>query len=280
MTEHILGKIVDAPTNYDPSILVREPRSSNRDQYGIDGDDLPFCGYDVWNAYEVAFLTENGFPASFIMKMVYPASSKYIVESKSLKLYLNSFNMEVASGEHIRRTIITDLERLLACHVRVSLGADIVPNPFENFMKPTSEHFKAVQFHSDNENPDLLSTTTFLSPAALNIQTDVLRSNCKITHQPDWGDCFILMKGISLPRLSSLMQYLISFRNENHFHEEVVEMIFKRLYDKFHPDELMVCAMYVRRGGIDINPIRATSEELIPKAFSYENTRIQKTARQ
>ena len=123
---------------------------------------------------------------------------------------------------------------------------------------------ESVNFQSFSENPALLVPTQS-NLQEIKVATHLLRSNCKITHQPDWGSAFIYLKGKQIPDLTSLLQYLVSIRNENHFHEEICEMVYKRLLDVFQPESLMVTCIYTRRGGIDICPVRVSSEELLPK---------------
>jgi len=270
--EHILGKRVDAPVKYDPSVLVRVPRSENRLQYGIEDTDLPFIGYDVWNAYEVSFLTNNNLPVSGVAKIVYPSYSQYIVESKSLKLYLNSFNMTQmgpTKDEALRGVLACirrDLSELLEVRVAVEYFEEAGNAPVfqrEWTVLEQLEGVGGIKFTSFKEDPALLQSVEQDAPNILACTTNVLRSNCKITHQPDWGTLFVYMRSYHKLSELSLLQYIVSFRNENHFHEEVVEMIYQRLFTYCKPSDLMVAAVYTRRGGIDICPVRATSFELL-----------------
>ena len=265
--DHVLGRTVEYPQQYDPSQLRREERSINRLKYGIYDNKLPFVGYDVWHCYEISFLTDNSCPINRVGKLIYPSHSEYIVESKSLKLYLNSFNMTKFGRDvyscipNVENIIQRDLSRLLECQVKFKLfEIGIHMKPYNNyfFFFPSER----TEFKVFNENPSLLKVSRSNKIHELKFSSDFLRSNCKITHQPDWGDIFIYMKGYDIPEPTSLLQYIVSFRNENHFHEEVVEMIYKRLWDIFIPEELMVGAIYTRRGGIDICPCRATNEHL------------------
>ena len=290
----ILGKAAESCDCYDPSLLFRIPRSENRVQYQIDDKNLPFTGVDVWNCYELSFLTANGFPVSRVLKIIYSADSQYLVESKSLKLYLNSFNMErfepTIKGSEIKvnQIIRKDLSLLLETEVQTTLFdensktldafkdlkdqnlTDLVPQ----------QELEAIEFSDFLENPDLLQGIINENLQTYQFRSDLLRSNCRVTNQPDWGDLFIRISSKYEIDLSAIIKYLVSFRKENHFHEEVVEMIFKRMYDKFEPEKLMVAAMYTRRGGIDINPIRSTHKEWIDNAFLSTNQRLEKTIRQ
>jgi len=273
------GSIVKAyvtPDEIDPSLLVAVPRQLNREQYGIKADALPFRGYDVWNCYEVSFLLNNGFPVNCVAKITYPANSFAIVESKSLKLYLNSFNMHKC-GDNLNQSIafvmqrmVTDLSSLLDTDVRVSLFSN--DNTVEH--PPIDEVFLRIEnmidvdkikFADYHEDPSILQSVPNKGIIPFQVRSNSLRSNCRVTNQPDWGDVYIYMDSDFVPTLESLLQYIVSMRKENHFHEEICECIYKRLIDKFNPTELLVSCLYTRRGGIDINPIRATNATLLGK---------------
>lgn len=289
-----LGQVVGYKTEYDASLLVAVERVHNRTKYNIDEQALPFIGFDAWNAYEVSFLLDNGFPVSCVAKIVYPSNSKCIVESKSLKLYMNSFNMSKfgASQEQAVANVTTameeDLSELLNTEVNVHLhfratNTQVFPTKFEEY-KPFLAldeivDIQAQEFTLFNESPDILVATTE-GHTELRVHTNLLRSNCRITSQPDWGDAYIHIAGENIPTAESLLQYIVSFRKEDHFHEEVCEMIYKRLLDKFQPDELMVTCLYTRRGGIDICPARANKPELLSRNLGCHATHVEKTLRQ
>lgn len=273
--DHVLGKeISDYRTTYDPAILVRVPRSENRKIYEIDEKRPPFVGFDTWHAYEVSFLTDKGLPVNGLLKLKVPASSQFIVESKSFKLYLFSFNMEKLGAEtkeateRFTQTVSSDLKKLLLCPVELHFfyRSEAKELTKESSLKKAEElgtliDLDSLEFTEFNENPQILQegpSTHFF------IRTDLLRSNCRITHQPDWGSLYIHFKGKEGLSLESLAQYIVSFRGENHFHEEIVECLYKRLMDRYKPGELMVTALYTRRGGIDICPVRASRETLYP----------------
>ncbi|MDD4970899.1 MAG: NADPH-dependent 7-cyano-7-deazaguanine reductase QueF [Paludibacter sp.] len=290
----ILGKWVSTPETYDPSLLFRIPRSENRVHYGIDDKELPFVGFDVWNCYEVSLLTDNGLPVSRVLKLVYPANSKYLVESKSLKLYLNSFNMDhfgktiAKAEERVGINISNDLSLLLETEVYVSLFDSHCEarQPFPAFInadlnrKVSIKKQESLLFTHFTETPGLLKSKLTEKAHSYLFRTDMLRSNCRVTNQPDWGDLFVQMTTHHEIDLSSIMEYLVSFRKENHFHEEVVEMIYKRFHDIFSPSKLMVAAMYTRRGGIDINPIRASQPDLLDETLMSSRLMAAKTLRQ
>jgi 7-cyano-7-deazaguanine reductase len=289
-----LGKGASTPEKYDASLLFRIPRSENREHYGLEASRLPFVGVDVWNCYEVSFLTDNGLPVSRMMKLIYSCESEFLVESKSLKLYLNSFNMEklgktiVASEEKLYETVKADLSRLLETSVEVLLFTeksseqvpflDMVNMQLVELIAPGK--LENIEFSHFLESPELLKAEPTNEIHEYAFRSDLLRSNCRVTNQPDWGDLFVRMHTKFDVDLSSVVAYLVSFRKENHFHEEVVEMIYKRFFDIFKPEKLMVAAMYTRRGGIDINPIRASHIELLDEAFLNSTKRLAKTLRQ
>jgi len=287
-----LGKKSNYPDQYDPSVLVREPRQRNRSTVGLDDDDLPFTGYDLWNVYEVSCLSYNGVPAVGVARVLYPSNSEFIVESKSLKLYFNSYNMSrfgntsTETLDIVQKSAQTDLIQLLGADVRVEITP--ATSPFDPYTKHnnTIQHntiFTTTDRRPDQsskwlnleshctikdidvyqEAPELLESSPHTGNQTGFYHSALLKSNCKVTHQPDWGDAFIYIGGDTVPTPESLLKYIISFRDENHFHEEICETIYKRLWDKFHPKELGVACYYVRRGGIDINPIRVSHDYLL-----------------
>jgi len=275
---------------YDPGLLVGIPRKLNREAYGIDDNNLPFFGYDVWNAYEVSVLTLKGLPVSGMMKIVCPASSLTHVESKSIKLYLNSYNM-TRMGDTAEQAIsifearvAKDLTLLLGRSVHVKMFTDEASDSFhfQGFTKlQYLTDLDAIEFDNYYSDADSLRISKVHETGQeFKIQSDLLRSNCRVTNQPDWGDVFIHMVGKNEPNYTSLAEYIVSHRKVSHFHEEINEMVFTHLMQAYQPDELMVSCLYTRRGGIDINPIRATSQDMIPKAFFDPAVRLKKTLRQ
>ena len=266
ITSTHLGKKISGSEIYDPSLLVVIPRIENRKQYNLQNEHLPFEGFDVWHAYEFSAMTENGIPVTRLLKIKYDCRSEFLVESKSLKLYLNSFNMTKFGSttteclEICADKIKKDLSEKLKTQVSIKFlensieRAEIFSN-FKNIMQYIDEkNLKAKNF---KEAPELLQTEDLSNLQTHYLTFDSLRSNCRVTHQPDFGDVFIYYKSKKHILEDSLLKYLISFRSEYHFHEECCEMIYKRLYDLLEPkDELFVCALYTRRGGIDICPLR------------------------
>lgn len=275
--------------SYAPELLVKIPRSLNREGYGLTGEE--FAGVDVWNAYEVSAITTKGQPVAGMLKIVCPSDSENHVESKSIKLYLNSYNMtrigdnaaDCISG--IEARVKRDLDELLDTNTIVTFYA----SEFETEPLSFSEEYIDL---GEEANLDAIDFTAFKSDASqLDIQelgvntvvkyrSNLLRSNCRVTNQPDWGDIFIQIQGKNIPTAESIAKYIVSHRTVSHFHEEICEMVFKHLTDACEPDQLMVACLYTRRGGIDINPIRATHTMLVPEFFTNPNYIIRKTLRQ
>ena len=261
-----LGRKVEESCSYDPSLLVAVPRFENRKRYDIDNNNLPFRGWDIWHAYEFSTMTENSLPVTRLMKIKYACESEYIVESKSLKLYLNSFNMDrfgktVDECLDICKTMIEkDLSEKLKTKIVVEFLNDNsrrveIFSEFIDLMKFVDD--KTLRIENFNESPELLLANLGDSKNKYYLKFDSLRSNCRVTHQPDFGDVFIYYNSKIHIDENSLVKYLVSFRSEYHFHEECCEMIYKRLYDLLNSDdELCICALYTRRGGIDISPVR------------------------
>jgi 7-cyano-7-deazaguanine reductase len=271
---------------YAPDLLVKIPRALNREGYGLTGEE--FKGVDVWNAYEVSAITTKGQPVAGMLKIVCPSDSSHHVESKSIKLYLNSFNMtqigttaaDCISG--IEARVKRDLDELLETDTTVSFYTSELEMDSLTF----SEEYKDL---GELTNLDELDFTAFKSDASqleekeeteCKYRSNLLRSNCRVTNQPDWGDVFVYMKGDSVPSPDSLAKYIVSHRTVSHFHEEICEMVYSHLMNKFKPEQLMVACLYTRRGGIDINPIRATHQYLIPEFFTNPIYTISKTLRQ
>jgi 7-cyano-7-deazaguanine reductase len=287
-----LGQTSQYKSQYDPKLLVREPRENNRKHLKLKDHNLPFVGYDTWNAYEISALTNDGLPVTGVAKIVYPCSSKYIVESKSIKLYFNSFNMTKLGNsagqvlDSIAATASKDLSDYLETTVKVCVlnnalcldtdGAEAsnewghVKEHFTNQSYTTLEdeyNLDGVVFNVYEETPKLLEVVESVFDT-VRYHSALLKSNCRVTSQPDWGDVYIHIKkeGQTIDPVS-LLKYIVSFRDECHFHEEICETIYKRIWDKLNPDELHVMCLYARRGGIDINPQRASHDHLLHKGL-------------
>ena len=285
----VLGQRVEYPSDYCPLILVPVPRNLNREIYDIHDPEELFQGYDTWHAYEAGFLTNNGLPVCGLLKIIYPANSPYIVERKSLKLYLNSLNMthlgeNITEGiESFSKIVQSDLEQILQTRVDVTFFPREPEELYFDFeaysLLEDLPEMDTVTFTQYTETPSLLKEQPVES-GEIKVCSHLLRSNCKITKQPDWGSVYIRMKANRLPNNVSLLKYIVSLRNENHFHEEICEMIYKRLWDLFQPEILAVSCIYTRRGGIDICPSRANKAEYLPEFIHDHKVLTRKLLRQ
>lgn len=284
----VLGKQSGYPTSYDPSVLVGVDRTENRVAIGIDPHHLRFFGYDIWNIYEISFLLDNGLPVTFIGKLQYACDSPNIVESKSLKLYFYSMNQERMGKtvnravDNFRTRVVNDIEKVVGQRVNFYLFTEEI-HAYDDFSHYISlDNYDALsryEFDHYTESPHLIKVSD--TQGSGYYHTSLLRSNCRVTHQPDWGDLYVYYMAEKRIKINSLVQYIVSFRNENHFHEEVVETIFKRLQDALGPKcELGVTGKYTRRGGIDINPSRYTSLKMRPRSLVDPSRRVKKTLRQ
>lgn len=273
----LLGKSVSYPKSYCPEILVAVPRSLNREIYDIREPEKLFCGYDSWHAYEAGFLLDNGMPVTGVLKIVYPSTSPFIVESKSLKLYLGSYSMtplgkttEEGIQSYLQKTE-NDLSKILQTTVQVHFFQDFPtrrPFDFQDYQILENRiHPEEIRFSVYQEHPAYLCENVLQEEGEIKIGSHLLKSNCKITDQPDWGSIYIHLKGSRIPDEKSLLKYIVSLRNENHFHEEICEMTYKRLYDFFHPEILAISCLYTRRGGIDICPSRTNRPEYLPQGL-------------
>jgi len=289
----VLGKNVSAPQQYDKSILVRELRQNNRTHLGLRDSDLPFFGVDLWNNWEISALTSRGLPVTGIAKITYGCDSKYIVESKSAKLYFNSFNMTslAETPEQVIKSIETTSSADLSAFLETPVTVKIKPaNAVSSPWRTDEYHARSVlldllapdvEIAEYTETPSLLTNIGFADHSTVQkFYSTLLRSNCRVTNQPDAGDVYIYLKGTTLVDPIGLLKYIVSFRNENHFHEEVCEAIYARLLAAYSPEELMVACYYVRRGSLDINPIRVSHTHLIPADFVVNTSNYIKTPRQ
>ena len=274
---------------YAPELLVKVPRYLNREGYGLTDKD--FVGVDTWNCYEVSAITTKGLPVAGMLKIVCPSDSQYHVESKSIKLYLNSFNMTRLGDNtvecilEIEERVKADLDKLLETNTTVSFYTgddDGKALSFEGYQDLADvADLDQIDFTAFSSDASQLETESIVEEAKeVKLRSNLLRSNCRVTNQPDWGDVFIRMKGKNIPCPESVAKYIVSHRTVSHFHEEICEMVFKHLIDAYKPEDLMVSCLYTRRGGLDINPIRATHSRFIPDFFTDTDYRIQKTLRQ
>lgn len=276
-----LGKASAYQDHYDASLLFPIPRAGKRAEIGIDGA-APFFGADMWTAFELSWLNLRGKPQVALAHFTVPCESINIVESKSFKLYLNSFNSTpFADANAVRERLRTDITeavwRNAADPARAaSIGVTLVsPELFDR--EPIHELDGLSLDRLDVEctrytpAPELLTVTPNEAPVSEVLTSNLLKSNCLVTGQPDWGSVQISYTGDQIEQ-GGLLQYLVSFRNHNEFHEQCVERIFMDIWTRCKPLKLAVYARYTRRGGLDINPFRTSHPQRLPA-----NTR---TARQ
>jgi 7-cyano-7-deazaguanine reductase len=259
-----LGKSTEYCSEYNPNLLQAVPRSLNRDDLSLQSKGLPFVGEDVWYGYELSWLNDKGKPIVAVAEFRFPCVSPNLVESKSFKLYLNSFNQsKFSSFDEVKQTLIKDLSATAQTQADVVLY-NVGQCP-ALAIKPTAKDTLCI----DEEDVTIESyhyQAELLSQAQANTSTDnvteklvshLLKSNCLITNQPDWASIYIDYKGKPIDH-AILLTYLISFRQHNEFHEQCVERIFCDLQQYCQLEELTVFARYTRRGGLDINPFRST----------------------
>lgn len=256
-----LGERSEYPRHYDPSVLHAIPRQAGREAIGIGGS-LPFHGVDIWNAYEVSWLDETGKPVVALLELRVPCESPCIVESKSLKLYLGSYNnARHASAAEVQGNIVHDLSVLTQAEVSAHLEPLQQVGAARFALKTTPGHCiddEPLAHPRYEVAPELLAA----EPGPVveeTLHSHLLRSNCPVTGQPDWATVIIHYRGHPLHR-ASLLGYLVSYRDHNDFHEQCVERIFNDILQRAQPEGLTVYARYTRRGGIDINPFRSNFE--------------------
>ena len=256
-----LGKTTDYRDRYDASLLQGVPRSLNRDPLGLKAESLPFHGADIWTLYELSWLNARGLPQVAVGHVELNYASINLVESKSFKLYLNSFNQtRFASWDEVRDTLERDLSACAQGDVTVALYRldEIEGQPIAHFHGSCIDDQDIV---IDNYAFDANLLTDAASGKVIEetLVSHLLKSNCLITHQPDWGSVQIQYRGPKIDR-EKLLRYLVSFRHHNEFHEQCVERIFNDILRFCQPESLSVYARYTRRGGLDINPWRSNGD--------------------
>ena len=251
-----LGKQTEYADQYDPGLLFAIPRADSRDAMGL-GNELPFNGCDIWTAWEITWLNDAGVPQVASAEILVPAYSPFLVESKSLKLYLGSFAMtRVASVTRLQEMIETDLNACTGSDVELRLHLSGDDTDIQEFAGTCIDEVD-TQCDVYDVDPQLL--TSGGEQVAESLHSHVLRSLCPVTNQPDLGSVMISYRG---PRIdqASLLKYIVSFRQHNDFHEACVERMFLDIAERCSPEQLTVYARYQRRGGIDINPFRSNFE--------------------
>ena len=255
-----LGKSSEYLSSYSPELLFPIPRATKWAELGLSASTLPYKGVDYWNCYELSWLTPSGKPVVAIGEFAIPADSPNIIESKSFKLYLNSLNQSVyADQAEVEQVLARDLSACAAAPVTVRVrsleavaaeGVAVLPGRCIDELDITVNDYA-------HPRPELLSCAAG-EIVEETLYSHLLKSNCPVTGQPDWGTLVVEYRG---PRLdaASLLAYVVSFRQHQDFHEQCVERVFLDLQRLLQPERLTVYARYVRRGGLDINPYRSTA---------------------
>ena len=264
-----LGKATEYSNQYDASLLQGVPRSLNRDDLALDAEKLPFYGEDVWYGYEVSWLNNKGKPVVAVAEFTFPCDSENLIESKSFKLYLNSFNQtKFADKQTVIELLTRDLSQVAKADVKINLSpVDDCPALAINHQHATCIDELDVEITDYDYSPSLLANDTDSSEVSKTTETLVshlLKSNCLITNQPDWASVYISYTGKPIAH-EALLKYLISFREHNEFHEQCVERIFCDIKKHCDVEVLSVFARYTRRGGLDINPYRSSKPGPAPK---------------
>lgn len=265
-----LGKPVTYVDRYDPTLLFPIARAPKRQEIGLAGS-VPFFGADLWTAFELSWLNPRGKPQVAIAHFTVPCETPNIIESKSLKLYLGSFsNSTFASAEEVRDRLRADLSEAVwrGAASQSTIGVRILmPDLFDR--EPVHELDGLSLDRLDIEcteytpAPELLTAAFEEVPVEETLTSNLLKSNCLVTGQPDWGSVQIHYVGPPIEQ-GGLLRYLVSFRNHNEFHEQCVERIFMDLWRRCKPSKLTVYARYTRRGGLDINPLRTSQPMALP----------------
>jgi len=261
-----LGKTSANPDKYSPELLYPIPRSTHRALLQC-GNTLPFIGVDIWNAYELSWLGPRGKPEVAIAQIEIPFDSPFMIESKSLKLYLNSLNYErFSSAEEVKLRISKDLSAAAKSNVSISLfdPQSWSKLSFDNLEGTSLDRLDVQIEPQDLPNPNWLSSDTNSAPVEEILFSHLLRSNCPVTGQPDWASIIISYTGPAINQ-ENLLRYIISYRNHQEFHELCVEKIFCDIKAKCKTAKLSVYARYTRRGGLDINPFRTDFNASWPK---------------
>ncbi len=266
----LLGKAATYADRYDASLLYPLPRAAQRALIGVTDRPI-FLGADLWTAYELSWLNARGKPQVAIGRLTVPCESTHLMESKSLKLYFNSFNNTVFEDiEAVRQTLQKDLSEAVwrGGVVQSSVGVQLLsPDQYAKDKIAEMSGLSLDRLDLDCTHyqpaPELLSAASNEAPVTETLCSNLLKSNCLVTGQPDWGSISISYSGAQIDQ-AGLLQYIVSFRNHNEFHEHCVERIFMDIWTRCQPTKLTVYARYTRRGGVDINPWRSSHAQALP----------------
>ncbi|MEZ9419804.1 NADPH-dependent 7-cyano-7-deazaguanine reductase QueF [Vibrio breoganii] len=253
-----LGQKTQYASLYDPELLQAVPRSLNRDDLEL-GDTLPFKGQDIWTLYELSWLNANGLPQVAVGEVSIPASSPNLIESKSFKLYLNSYNQtKFNDWDAVQEQLAVDLSACAGGEVSVTLSRvqDFNQQPIVDMQGACIDE-QDISITEYEFSTDYLKGSVSEESVDEVLHSHLLKSNCLITNQPDWGSVEIRYSGKKINQ-EALLRYLVSFREHNEFHEQCVERIFTDIMHFCQPKTLSVYARYTRRGGLDINPYRTS----------------------
>lgn len=255
-----LGKQSAYSSQYDPQLLFGIERAGQWQALGLSAECLPFVGVDIWNCYEMSWLLPSGKPVVAIAQVTVPADSPNIIESKSFKLYLNSFNQsQFASFAQVQSMLVEDLSKVAGAPVQVRLKT-FAQVAAEGVHEPQGLCVDDLDVQlSQYQQPSAAQLVCGAEQVEEQLYSHLLRSNCPVTGQPDWGTVQVHYRGAALDH-ASFLAYLVSFRQHEDFHEQCVERIFVDLQACLKPELLTVSARYVRRGGLDINPYRSTEQ--------------------
>ena len=258
-----LGQKTEYSSQYDRTLLQPVPRALNRDGLGITQNQPFTIGADIWTAYEISWLNEKGLPQVAIADIYLDYQSQNLIESKSFKLYLNSFNQsKFADFNAVQQTMQRDLSECSQGDVKVRLNSVAVYDSQKiDHLQGDCIDEQDIEITSYEFNADWLKDCVFDEIVEEKLVSHLLKSNCLITNQPDWGTLHIHYIGKKIDH-EKLLRYVVSFRQHNEFHEQCVERIFCDLMHYAKPEKLTVYARYTRRGGLDINPFRSNFENL------------------
>lgn len=253
-------------SSYNPKLLFAIARAPKREELGLNSQILNFYGIDLWTHYELSWLNLQGKPIVAMAQISYPAFSNYIIESKSMKLYFNSFNnTKIKDYEQLIKIVSTDLSAAVEAQVEFKL-MDLQQNIIlaaDNQAYCLDE--LEIECNQYTPHQDYLFCENDSVVVKEYLYSNLLKSNCLVTNQPDFGTIYISYQGIKINH-QALLKYIISFRNHNEFHEQCVEKIFVEIKSKCNPSNLTVYARYTRRGGIEINPYRSSDKNFVIKS--------------